>query len=356
MTKPTFTDGVAALFKSKKQNNDFHVKRSHMEQSEKGAISKFLEDNYKHYNAGTVLRAAKAYKELIDSGGKMCVSLAGAMSTAELGISLAEMIRQDKISMISCTGANLEEDVFNLVARSSYVELPNYRDMTPEDDKELTKKHLNRVTDSAIPEKKAMRLVEKLIEKEWKDADNKGKSYFPHEYLYKILLSGDLVKDYDIDPKNSWMLAAAQKNLPIVCFGWEDSSLGNIFTSECYDKELKVSTIKSGVDYMLYLIDLYPKLSKGKGIGFFQIGGGLSGDAPICVVPLLKLDLKKPETPFWAYYAQVSDAVQSYGGYSGAGGSEKISWFKVDVHTPMFNIESDATIVCPLVFAYVLNQ
>lgn len=339
----------AASLKGGKENDKYLV-------LPKAPISAFMEENYKHYNAGALLRAAKGYKELIDKGGKMCVSLAGAMSTAELGISLAQMIREDKIHLISCTGANLEEDVFNLVSRNSYVELPDYRDMTPKDDKELTEGHLNRVTDSAIPEKKAMKLIEKLITKEWKKAQDNNESFYPHEYLYKILLSGKLKKEYDVNPQNSWMLAAAEKNLPIVCFAWEDSSLGNIFASECVDGSMKTTTVKGGIEYMLYLIDLYPKLSQGEGIGFFQIGGGVSGDAPICVVPLLKLDLKKSKTPFWAYYAQISDAVQSYGGYSGAGGSEKISWWKLDVDTPMFNIESDATICCPLIFSYVLNK
>lgn len=333
--------------KEEKINNTGNVK--------KGSISSFLEKNFLHYNAGVVLNAAKAYKELIDSGGKMMVSLAGAMSTAELGISLAEMIRQDKISAISCTGANLEEDVFNLVAHSYYEDV-DYTNMTKEDEKKLLSRHLNRVTDVCIPEEQAMNVIERFMTKLWEKAQDEDKSYFPHEFLYQLLLSGDLDGKYEINPKNSWMLAAAEKNLPIVCFGWEDSSLGNIFASECIDGGMKSNVVKGGIDYMVYLCGEYPKWSKGKGIGFFQIGGGISGDSAICVVPLLKLDLKKPETPFWKYYAQISDATMSYGGYSGAGGNEKLTWSKLDIDTPMFNIQSDATIVAPLIFAYVLNE
>lgn len=288
-----------------------------------GTISAFLEKNYLHYNAGVLLDAAKEYKKLIDSGGKMMVSLAGAMSTAQLGISLAEMIRQKKISAISCTGANLEEDVFNLVVRSHYEDV-DYTDMTKEDEKDLLKKHLNRVTDVCIPEKEAMRVIEKLMEKLWLKAQNEGKSYFPHEYLYQLLLSGDLKDKYEVDPKESWMLAAAENNLPIIVAGWEDSSLGNIFASECIDGVLKPSTMKGGIEYMMHLCKIYPELAKGKGIGFFQIGGGIAGDFTICVVPLLKLDLKKPETPFWKYYCQISDAVMSYGGYC-ISGDTKVS-------------------------------
>ena len=288
-----------------------------------GTISAFLEKNFLHYNAGVVLDAAKGYKELIDSGGRMMVSLAGAMSTAELGISLAEMIRQDKISAISCTGANLEEDVFNLVAHSYYEDV-DYTDMTKEDEKKLVNRHMNRVTDVCIPEKQAMNVIEKFMSKLWENAQDSGERYFPHEFLYKLLLSGDLDDKYEIDPANSWMLAAAKKNLPIICFGWEDSSLGNIFASECIDGGLKPSIVKSGIEYMMWLCSLYPNLAKEKGIGFFQIGGGISGDGAICAVPLLKLDLKKPDTPYWSYYCQISDATMSYGGYC-ISGDTKIS-------------------------------
>jgi deoxyhypusine synthase len=95
-------------------------------------ISEFIEKNYLHFNAAALVDAAKAYKVHVESGKKMMVTLAGAMSTGELGISFAEMICQNKVQIISCTGANLEEDIMNLVAHSHYRRIPNYRDLTPE--------------------------------------------------------------------------------------------------------------------------------------------------------------------------------------------------------------------------------
>ena len=182
----------------------------------RGPISQFLETNYLHFNAAALMDAAKGYEQHLDEGGKMMITLAGAMSTAELGISLAEMIRQDKVAIISCTGANLEEDIMNLVAHSHYKRVPNYRDLSPQDEWDLLENHYNRVTDTCIPEEEAFRRLQKHIHKIWKDADDAGKRYFPHEFMYKMLLSGDLEQYYEIDPKNSWMLAAAEKNLPIV--------------------------------------------------------------------------------------------------------------------------------------------
>ncbi len=322
---------------------------------ERNTISKFIEENYLHFNAAALIDAAKGYEEHLEKGGKMMITLAGAMSTAELGKTLAEMIRQDKVQIISCTGANLEEDIMNLVAHKSYKRVPNYRDLSPKEERELLDGGFNRVTDTCIPEEEAFRRLQAHIEKIWKDAEANGERYLPHEYMYKMLLSGDLEQYYEIDPKNSWMLAAAEKNLPIICPGWEDSTMGNIFASYCVKGELTPTTVKSGIEYMTWLADWYVKNSEGHGVGFFQIGGGIAGDFPICVVPMLYQDLEMEEIPFWSYFCQISDSTTSYGSYSGAVPNEKITWGKLDIDTPKFIIESDATIVAPLVFAWLLN-
>lgn len=322
----------------------------------KGPISQFITHHYRHFNAAALVDAAKGYETHLLEGGKMLVSLAGAMSTAELGISLAEMIRQDKIAIISCTGANLEEDLMNLVAHSHYERVPNYRDLTPQDEWALLEKGLNRVTDTCIPEEEAFRRLQKHVYELWKKADSAGERYFPHEYMYQMILSGVLEQYYEIDPKNSWMVAAAQKNIPIIVPGWEDSTMGNIFASYIIKNDLKASTMKSGIEYMVWLADWYRKNSSGKGVGFFQIGGGIAGDFPICVVPMMYQDLEWHDVPFWSYFCQISDSTTSYGSYSGAVPNEKITWGKLDINTPKFIVESDATIVAPLIFAYILGQ
>ncbi len=322
---------------------------------ERGPISQFIEKHYLHFNAAALIDAAKGYETHLLKNGKMMITLAGAMSTAELGKSLAEMIRQDKVHIISCTGANLEEDIMNLVAHNHYKRVPNYRDLSPQDEWELLENHFNRVTDTCIPEEEAFRKLQKHIFQIWKEADTKGERYFPHEYMYKILLSGELEQYYEIDPKDSWMLAAAEKNLPIVVPGWEDSTMGNIFASYCIKGEMQPSTMKSGIEYMTWLAKWYQEHCWGQGIGFFQIGGGIAGDFPICVVPMLYQDLEIENIPFWAYFCQISDSTTSYGSYSGAVPNEKITWGKLDITTPKFIVESDATIVVPLIFAWLLK-
>lgn len=325
-------------------------------ENQKGAVSQFLERNFLHFNAASVVDAAKGYEAHLTAGGKMLISLAGAMSTAELGISLAEMIRDGKVDIISCTGANLEEDIMNLVAHSHYKRIPNYRDLNPQDELDLLQNKYNRVTDTCIPEEEAFRKIQHHIERIWKDAEANEERYFPHEFMYKLLLSGVLEDEYEIDPKNSWMLAAAERNLPIVVPGWEDSTMGNIFASYVIKEELKAATVKSGIEYMVWLADFYEKNAVGQGIGFFQIGGGIAGDFSMCVAPMLEQDLEKKNILKWRYYCQITDSTTSYGSYSGCIPNEKITWGKLDVDTPSYVIESDATIVAPLIFAWILNK
>jgi deoxyhypusine synthase len=321
-----------------------------------GPISQFIDTHYRHFNAAALKAAAEGYTKHMDDGGSMLVTLAGAMSTAELGISLAEMIRQGKVTGISCTGANLEEDIFNLVAHDHYERVPHYRELTAADEQKLLDRHMNRVTDTCIPEMEAMRRIEAAVLAKWEAADTKGERYFPHEFMYQILRDGSLKESYQIDPKNSWMIAAAEKNLPMFVPGWEDSTLGNMFAGHCITGDVKsVHTVRTGIEYMISLADWYQEVSPKSSIGFFQIGGGIAGDFPICVVPMLHQDLQRPEVPLWGYFCQISDSTTSYGSYSGAVPNEKITWGKLGADTPKFIIESDASIVAPLVFAWILG-
>lgn len=319
-------------------------------------VKEFIERHFRHFNAATLLDAARAYQRQTDDGGKMMLTMAGAMSTAEIGLSLAEMIRQEKVHAICCTGANLEEDVFNLVAHDDYRRIPHYRDLTPADEQALLDEHLNRVTDTCIPEDQAMRCVERVVIEQWQEAERSGHRHFPHEFLYQALENGLLRDSYQIDPRDSWVVAAAEKNLPMFVPGWEDSTLGNVFAARTIDGKIgNVQTVRNGIEYMVALADWYKSASPNGGVGFFQIGGGIAGDFPICVVPLLHQDLQRRDVPRWSYFCQISDSTTSYGSYSGAVPNEKITWGKLATDTPRFIIESDASIIAPLMFAYILG-
>ena len=319
-------------------------------------ITDFIKHHYRHFNAAALVAAAEGYVKHLEAGNKMLLTMAGAMSTAEIGLSLAEMIRRDKVHAIVCTGANLEEDIFNLVAHEHYERVPHYRELSARDEQALLERHMNRVTDTCIPEGEAMRRIESAVLRHWVDNDKQGKRLFPHQFMYEILRDGSIAESYQIDPKNSWMIAAAEKNLPMFVPGWEDSTLGNMYTGHCISGDVKnVHTVRTGIEYMIELADYYTKVSVGRTLGFFQIGGGIAGDFPICVVPMLHQDLQRTNIPLWGYFCQISDSTTSYGSYSGAVPNEKITWGKLGIDTPKHIIESDASIVAPLVFAYVLG-
>jgi len=319
-------------------------------------VRDFIRRNFRHFNAAALVDAAEAYARHLADGGRMMVTLAGAMSTAELGISLAAMIRSGRVHAISCTGANLEEDIFNLVAHDHYVRVPHYRELSARDEEALFAQHLNRVTDTCIPEEEAIRRIENEILGEWQAADRAGEARFPHEFIYRLIRSRALERHYQIDPADSWVVAACEKDLPIFVPGWEDSTLGNVYAAHVIRKDVRnVHTVRTGIEYMLSLATWYRETSAQSSIGFFQIGGGIAGDFPICVVPMLEQDFGEP-TPRWGYFCQISDSTTSYGSYSGATPNEKITWGKLDAATPKFIIESDATIVAPLVFAYVMGH
>jgi deoxyhypusine synthase len=323
-----------------------------------GAVRDFLDKHYKHFNARETVWAARAYEEHIDAGGKMLVSLAGAMSTGELGIILARMIREGNVHAISCTGANLEEDVFNLVANKEYEIVDSWRELSAADETALYDRGMNRVTDTCIPET-VMRHLERRLVNRWQAASATGERFTPAEYLFQILDDPTLAEHYQIDPSESWMIAAKEMGVPVFAPGWEDSTTGNIFAANVIKGELPGhACVKSGTEQFQGLVEWYME-NHGAGavpsVGFFQIGGGIAGDFAICTVPCIIQDLQT-EVPFWGYFCQITDADASYGGYSGAPANEKITWGKLEASTPRFNISSDASIVAPLIFGYLLGD
>ena len=311
-----------------------------------------IESYFHHFNAGELSKMSASLLKHIESGGKIFITLAGAMSTAGIGQLLAPMIRQGHVAAISCTGANLEEDVFRMMAFPHYESIVNWRILSLEDEQELLNKNMNRVTDVCIPEQEAIRTLEEYLLNAWEQASSAGQRQLPHHYFYDVLRNEAMLAQCEGDQNASWVLAAAQTNLPLFVPGWEDSTTGNIFAARSLEDKIDSDCVLSGIEYMKQLADWYQQQTTP--LAFLQIGGGIAGDFPICVVPMLNQDLER-DVPLWSWFGQISESRASYGGYSGAPPSEKITWGKIDASTPMFVVESDATIVAPLLFAYILN-
>ncbi|MFA5829530.1 MAG: deoxyhypusine synthase family protein [Candidatus Gracilibacteria bacterium] len=327
-------------------------------------VSAFAERTLNHCNGGSTLQAAMWLKNHLDKGGKLVVTIAGALSSFQVGVMLADLIRAGKVHLISATGANHEESYYRYVAHSHYAYIPRYTELTPEQEAELRDAGLRRITDTFLPEDESVRIMEPHLLKMWKDAMKNKKRYFPHEYFRKLFAEGLIKPDPEANPNDCWAFAAYKKNIPIVIPGFEDSTMGNIFASYTYngkyrkDKStiLDQNVMKSGLEYFTFLYDWYMEAAKDTPIAFLQLGGGISADFPICVVPSLKHDLQlHGKIRDWAGFIEIGSSPMSYGSYSGAGGKEKITWDKLSTSSYYQIIQSDVTVAFPWIAAILLG-
>ncbi len=327
--------------------------------SSQSPVRDFMQAHFHHFNSREVIGAARAWEAHLAQGGKMMVTLAGAMSTARLGKLLARLIRAGKVHAISCTGANLEEDVFALLEWGGYEPIANWRALSAADEQALLDRGMNRVTDTCIPET-VMRHIEKRLITQWQATSAAGERKSPAEHLWAVLDDPSLAQHYQLPAEESWLLAAKAAGVPVYTPGWEDSTTGNMFAAAVWRGDLPDhDCVISGTAQMQRLMHWYVDEAKANpdapSVGFFQIGGGIAGDFAICAVPAL-IQALQMDIPLWGYFCQISDAVTSYGGYSGAVPNEKITWGKLAVETPKYMIQSDATIVAPLIFAWLLGD
>lgn len=327
-------------------------------------ISKFAERTLMHCNGGSTMQAALWLRDHLKNGGKLVVTLAGALSSFEVGVMLAELIRQGKVHLVSATGANHEESYYRYVAHSHYANIPRYTELTPEQEAELRDAGLRRITDTFLPEDESVRIMEPHLLKMWKEAARKGERYFPHEYFRRLFKEKLIKPDQKTNPDDCWTLAAYKKNIPIIVPGFEDSTMGNIFASYTYgglhkkkgDTVLDGNVMKTGLEYFHLMYNWYMEESKTAPIAFLQLGGGISADFPICVVPSLKHDLKLHEkVRDWAGFIEIGSSPMSYGSYSGAGGKEKITWDKLSTKSYYQIIQSDVTVAFPWIAAVLLG-
>lgn len=326
-------------------------------------VSTFAERTLLHCNGGATMEAALWLKNHVENGGKVVVTLAGALSSFEVGVILAELIRKDKVHLISATAANHEESYYRYVAHSHYANIPRYTELTPEQEAELRDADLRRITDTFLPEDESIRIMEPHLVKMWKEAWDKKESHFPHEYFRRLFEEKLIQPDPQANPDDSWTYAAFEKNIPIIVPGFEDSTMGNIFASYTYngphkkkgDLVLDGAVMKSGSEYFHLMYDWYMEESKASPIAFLQLGGGIAADFPICVLPSLKHDLKLQGVRPWAGFIEIGSSPMSYGSYSGAGGKEKITWDKLSTESYYQIIQSDVTVAFPWIAAVLLD-
>lgn len=329
----------------------------------KTPVSTFAERTLNHCNGGSTLQAALWLKNHLAKGGKLVVTLAGALSSFQIGVMLAELIRKNKVHLVSATAANHEESYYRYVAHSHYAFIPRYTELTPEQEAELRDAGFRRITDTFLPEDESVRIMEPHLVKMWQEAEKKGERYFPHEYFRRLFSERLISPDKGANPADCWAYAAYKKDVPIVIPGFEDSTMGNIFSSYTYggrhkkkgELTIDAAVMKTGLEYFHFLYDWYLKESKNSSIAFLQLGGGIAADFPICLVPSLKHDLRLHKVRDWAGFIEIGSSPMSYGSYSGAGGKEKITWDKLSTESYYQIIQSDVTVAFPWIAAVLLD-
>jgi len=330
-------------------------------------VSDFAANMLLHCNAGTAMESAFWLRDHLNKGGKLMVTIAGALSSFQIGKILAPLIRAGKVHIISATGANHEEDYYRYVAFSHYAHIPRYTELSPQQEAELRDAGYRRITDTFLPEDESVRELLPHLEKMWEKAEEDKERYFPHEYFRRLYSEGLAVPDIEsrseaIAKQTSWTYAAYSRNIPIIIPGFEDSTMGNIFAGTTYTGQHQTmpvkwshNVMKNGIEYMHYMYDWYQENATGEGIAFLQLGGGIAADFPICVVPSLKHDLQLHDVMDWKGFIEIGSSPMSYGSYSGAGGKEKITWDKLSVDSKYAIIQSDATLVAPLMIAIIMG-
>jgi deoxyhypusine synthase len=341
-------------------------------------ISNFLVRTKRHCNGGRAVDAGLWLKKFCMKGGKMFITMSGAGSSFQMGITLSELIRKGFVAGISVTGANLEESLYRLVAHSQYAYIPDYEKLSARQEKELDNVGLRRITDTFLPEDESVRVLLEKFEELWRAAEKKGEARFWHEYFFDICAlidKGEIAIDPEASLDDCWLYQAWKHGVQIFVPGAEDSTMGNIFAYYSYkgghpflekymqEKPISLSVIRYGMEYTHRGANWYMDATKDTGLAFVQLGGGIAADFPICFVPHLKKDfLAGKSVPFqekmirpWYAFIEIYSSPTSFGSYSGAGGFEKITWSKLPVNAFIRQIFGDYTTVFPDIAALILG-
>ncbi len=340
-------------------------------------VTNFLVHTKRHCNGGKTVDAGLRLRDHVNNGWKMFLTMAGAGSSFQQGILISELIRTNKLHGISVTGANLEESLYRLVAHSNYAYIPDYVELTPQQEEELRKAGFRRITDTFLPEEESVRKILPAMESLRRESEKNGESLLWHEYFFRLFERNMIEFDPAANVDDCWLYQAWKHKIPVFVPGLEDSTMGNIFTHASYkgtheflsqytleDGSIDMHIVKPGVAYMHRMAEWYLDNTKDTSIAFLQLWGGIAADFPICVVPHIKHDYlhaapdadKEKFVKSWAAFIEIHSSPMSFGSYSGAGWKEKITWDKFTPDAFGVQIFGDYTEHFPDIAAIMLGK
>lgn len=272
-----------------------------------------------------------------DNGCTSILTLAGSTSAAGCMQVYADMVKYGMVDVIVATGASIVDmDFFEALGFKHYQGTPQV------DDRKLRELYIDRIYDVYIDEEELQQcdMAVKLI------ADGlPPKAYSSREFIREMgrYLSAHAVK------KNSLVQTAYERDVPIFCPAFPDSSAGFGLVKHQVDNPDRHITLDSIKDFL----ELTKIKIAAEKTGLFMVGGGVpknfAQDTVICA------EMLGHAVPMHQYAVQITVADVRDGACSSSTLKEAASWGKVDtVHEQM--VYAEASTVLPLIVSYAYHQ
>lgn len=269
-------------------------------------------------------------------GDKECspwLTLAGSTSAGGCMQVYIDMVRNNMVDAIVATGASIVDmDFFEALGFS------HYRGSAQHDDKTLRSLYIDRIYDTFIDEEDLQHCDATIKE----IADSlEPRPYSSREFIREM---GRYLSKHG-KKADSLVLACYEKNVPIFCPAFSDSSAGFGLVKHQVENPEKHVSIDSVKDFRELT---QVKIAAGT-TGLFMVGGGVpknfAQDTVVCA------EILGHEAPLHKYAVQITVADVRDGACSSSTLKEAASWGKVDtVHEQM--VYAEATTVVPLIVNY----
>ena len=277
--------------------------------------------------AGRIGKATELVTEMFsDPDCTVFLTLAGALVPAGLRRVICDLIEQEHVNVLVTTGANMVHDM---------VEALGYRHgigTFAAEDKRLRARKIGRIGDIYIRQEAFEALERWLFETLEAIPEEKRQHLSAAELLYEI--------GKQIDDPESILVAAAKKNVPVICPAFVDSIAGFQLWVYGHNKTIHI-------DPLLDVNALMDKVYEAKKVGIIILGGGFPKHFALFantfregVDLAVQITMDRPEP----------------GGLSGASLEEAVSWGKVKPNGRVVTVVCDATIAFPLIVAATLGN
>lgn len=282
--------------------------------------------------------AADIYLKMIkDKECTIILTIAGSTSAAGCMQVYTDLIRYNMVDVVVATGASIiDMDFFEAIG------FKHYKGRTDIPDKRLREFYIDRIYDTFIDEDDLQVCDNTVMEV----ADTlEHRPYSSREFIREL---GKYLTLHSVK-KESLVQTAYEKNVPVFCPAFSDSSAGFGLVKHQWENPDKHVSIDSVRDFReLTMIKMQAETT-----GLFMIGGGVpknfAQDTVVCAEVLGK------SVPMHKYAVEITVADVRDGACSSSTLQEASSWGKVDTKYEQM-VYAEATTVLPLIASYVYHS